>query len=56
MIEISKKEMKYLTSHGCRWHGDIMASLSRAHYYAKDCEKVNSLLNKYRSQYIKKVN
>lgn len=56
VIEISNLEKNFLVSRGCRWHRDIMASLSRAHYYAKDCEKVNNLLKEYRSQYVKKIN
>lgn len=50
MIEITKKEKDYLEKHGCYWHYDIMATLHRRHYYARECPKVNRLLDKFKTE------
>ena len=48
MIKISKNEKDYLLSHGCIWHEDITAPVTRRHYYAIESLKVKTLLKQYK--------
>jgi len=49
VIEITKKQADYLSKHGCYWHYDIMATIHRRHYYARECPKVFKLLDKQKT-------
>ena len=44
MIEITKGEKDYLLANHCYWHTHIFASTTRRHYYAREDERILSLL------------
>lgn len=50
MIKITKNEKEYLLNNGCQWHEEIMAPITKRHYYAIESVKVKDLLNKYREK------
>lgn len=50
VIEITKKEKEYLLEHGCHWHYDVMSTVHKKHYYARECEKVSKLLDQLKKK------
>jgi len=50
VIEITKNEKDYLVSHGCHWHYDVMTTVHKKHYYARECEKVFKLLEQFKKK------
>lgn len=48
MLEISKKELKYLASEGLKWGSDLHGTVHHRHYYMTETWQNKKLLKNYR--------